>query len=246
MLHLARAYVRAVGSHDMPQGRLPADHRRSSSSASLVYSGRAAAGRSYSGHGAGDIVCRAAATTCSACTRTRSSRSRRPLRRRKEAHQDGRELERLPPASYKTGNGQGNGLPKHRKLQNWEVPCAVCQTEDALRIYAAGSDCPAEWTKEYDGFIYASHHGHLEERVGLHRLQRRRRARGLWRGQRVPEQDYGEGMHLYPTEAESGRTGRATGTDWELSCSVCSLAQMYMPGPSRSTSAGWGWRRRRG
>ena len=51
------------------------------------------------------------------------------------------------------------GLPISRSMHDHNVPCAVCsvQVRGHLLMIPARKDCPASWTKEYEGALMSQH-----------------------------------------------------------------------------------------
>ena len=54
------------------------------------------------------------------------------------------------------------GAPISRNFANHNVPCAVCHVRErgSLLMIPARRDCPASWTKEYEGALMAEHYTH--------------------------------------------------------------------------------------
>ena len=64
------------------------------------------------------------------------------------------------------------GAPISRNFLNHNVPCAVCHVRErgSLLMIPARKDCPASWTKEYEGTLmaeYYTHHRSMFECVDL-------------------------------------------------------------------------------
>ena len=54
------------------------------------------------------------------------------------------------------------GLPISHSMHEHNVPCAVCRTQErgSLVMIPARKDCPASWTKEYEGALMSQHRNH--------------------------------------------------------------------------------------
>ena len=53
------------------------------------------------------------------------------------------------------------GGPLSTRLQNFNVPCAVCCTNRSkLFMLPARDDCPRTWTREYSGYLMTAHRLH--------------------------------------------------------------------------------------
>lgn len=61
-------------------------------------------------------------------------------------------------AEYETVNRVFSGT-----TQNFNVPCAVCQAPRISKLMVPGKTaCPDKWTREYYGYLMASHHNHYQ------------------------------------------------------------------------------------
>ena len=63
-------------------------------------------------------------------------------------------------AEYETGGGGNNG--PFRSFNEHNIPCAVCYTSarETVVMIPARITCPLSWTKEFQGYLMAEHHGH--------------------------------------------------------------------------------------
>ena len=108
----------------------------------------------------------------------------------------------------------GYGLSALAPLQNYEVPCALCQRDNAKIVFMQpGRDiCPSGTTLEYPGYLMASHYTHTKSEFVCVDQQ------PLAIGSNLDS----NGGLLYPTEAECGSLPCSPYTqDRELTCSVC-------------------------
>ena len=59
-----------------------------------------------------------------------------------------------------------SGYPLRRNLHDHEAPCVVCyvKSRGSMLMMPARNDCPSGWTKEYQGYLMTSYHGHKNQK----------------------------------------------------------------------------------